>query len=242
MFKFILFASLIVASFSINAMNRNIVIHDRAGLDEEMKYLSKNFDAEKPDTLIRLVDYAMRHSDERGYILNNFAMKLSKDTEKMNNIQFIVDYISNHIVSLDNNNIPKNGEWSGQSGHSNFFIDGDTKSFSRNEVRQAAPQGIPFEYGYPNFSKFKIGESIPIKNPSGSYEFDYEKVVENLIFEKKSLNGMIFNSKEELNEYFQSNYADLQYSLHDNTFELIPNIVSSVIDYKVPHISKRKPH
>lgn len=243
MFKKVFLVTALLASFSAySANNRNVLIQNQQDLDEEISYLFKNFDADRPDTLIRLFDYVNRHSEDKGYIINKFSLNMSKNEKKSKNIKFIVDYISEHIVDLDTKNIPKNGEWSGQSGHSNFFVTGHTRMFTKSEIMADAPNGIPFDYGYPDFSSFRIGELIPIKDPMASYPHDYERVVQSLIYNKTPFNGIIFNSKEEFNEYIQSKYADLHYSLRDNAFELIPNTVASVIDYELPHVSKRKPH
>lgn len=244
MLKRILITSLFLFSATSFAQtdNRHQRITSQAELDEEIVYLRKKFDYEKPDTLIRLVDYVNRNSEVRGYVINKFSMINTKDDKRGQNIKFIVDYISDNIVALETYNIPKNGNWQGQSGNSLFFINGNTKSYSLEEMKQAAPYGIPFEYGYPNFTSFRVGDLIPIDNPTASYPHDYEKVVNQFISEKKSVNGIVFNNVNEFKEYIQSNFIDLHYAHDENAFEFLPNTVVSVIDYELPHISKRKPH
>lgn len=244
MLKKIIITALILTSTSVFAQtnNRHIRITSQEELDEEIVYLMKKFDYEKPDNLIRLVDYVNRNSEVRGYVINKFSMSATKNNKKGQNIRFIIEYISQNIVELETTRIPKNGEWQGQSGHSLFFINGHTKSFSAEEMKQAAPYGIPFEYGYPNFTMFRVGELIPISNPTASYSHDYEKVVNQIIYEKKPINGIVFNNAAEFKEYLQANLINLHYAHNENAFEFLPNSVVSVIDYELPHISKRKPH
>lgn len=243
MLKRILITSLFLLSTTSFAQdNRHQRITSQEELDREIVYLMKKFDYEKPDTLIRLVDYVNRNSEVRGYVINKFSMSATKNDKKGKNIKFIVDYISQNIVELDTNNIPKNGEWQGQSGHSLFFINGNTHSYSTEEIRQAAPYGISFEYGYPNFTSFRVGQLIPIQSPTASYPHDYEKVVNQIIMEKKPINGIVFNNAAEFKEYTQTNLIDLHYAHDENAFEFLPNTVVSVINYELPHVSKRKPH
>jgi hypothetical protein len=215
-------------------------ITDRAELDRELHYLKDYFKQEYPDTLIRIMDYVYKYPEDRGYILNNLSMGNYKDPVKTSNIKFIVDYISNHSVKLLNDKIPKNGVWSGQAGNSIFFLDGHTKTSTRDEVAEIAPNGIPFEYGYPNYTSFKIGESVKIDKPSGSYKYDYDKVIENIVNNKVPLNGQIFTTKESLQEYLQTKYADFQYSFEGDYFDLIPIPISSVSIVDLPYYLKRK--
>lgn len=244
MLKRILITGLFILSTNTFAQtdNRHQRITSQEELDREIVYLRKNFDYEKPDTLIRLVDYVNRNSEVRGYVINKFSMIATKNDKKSENIRFIVNYISENIVALDNNNIPRNGEWQGQSGHSLFFINGNTKSYSVEEMRQVAPYGIPFEYGYPNFTSFRVGDLIPIPKPTASYPHDYEQVVNKIIYDKTPVNGIVFNDAIEFKEYLQTNLINLHYAHDENAFEFLPNSVVSVIDYELPHISKRKPH
>ena len=244
MLKRILLTSLFLITTTSFAQteNRHQRITSQAELDEEIVYLMKKFNYEKPDTLIRLVDYVNRNSEVRGYVINKFSMSATKNDKKGKNVRFIVDYISQNIVELDTHNIPKNGEWQGQSGHSLFFINSNTKSYSLEEMRQAAPYGIPFEYGYPNFTSFRVGDLIPIDKPTASYPHDYEKTVNQIIMEKKPVNGIVFNDVAEFKEYIQANFINLHYAHDENAFEFLPNTIVSVIDYELPHVSKRKPH
>ena len=244
MLKQIIITTLILFSASSFAKtdNRHVRITSQEELDEEIVYLMKKFDYEKPDTLIRLVDYVNRNSEVRGYVINKFSMSATKNDNKGKNVRFIIDYISQNIVELDTNKIPRNGEWQGQSGHSLFFINGNTKSYSAEEIKQAAPYGIPFEYGYPNFTSFRVGDLIPIDKPTASYPHDYEKVVNQIIIDKKPVNGIVFNNVAEFKDYIQANFINLHYAHDENAFEFLPNTVVSVIDYEFPHISKRKPH
>lgn len=220
--------------------NRQYSIQNRVEVDKEITYLKETFDHQYPDTLIRIMDYVMKNPDERGYILNQFSMTVSNNSKKMKDIRFIIDYINNNTVALDNYKIPKNGDWTGQAGNSFFKLTGHTKTSTREEVAELAPYGIPFEYGYPNFTKFRIGESIPLIEPTGSFEHDYTKAIEFMIFNKKSFNGMVFSDKSEFNEYAQSNYAAFQYSFNDEYIDLIPLHISSVIEFKLPYYKKRK--
>lgn len=244
MLKQIIITSLILFSASSFAKtdNRHQRITSQAELDEEIVYLMKKFDSEKPDTLIRLVDYVNRNSEVRGYVINKFSMSATKNDKKGKNVRFIVEYISQNIVELETHNIPKNGTWQGQSGHSVFFINGNTKSYSVDEMKQSAPYGIPFEYGYPNFTIFRVGNLIPIEKPTASYPHDYEKVLNKIIYEKTPVNGIIFNNISEFKEYTQANFINLHYAHDESAFEFLPNTIVSVIDYELPHISKRKPH
>lgn len=244
MLKRILLTSLFLITTTSFAQteNRHQRITSQAELDQEIVYLMKKFDYEKPDTLIRLVDYVNRNSEVRGYVINKFSMSATKNDKKGKNVRFIVDYISQNIVELDTHNIPKNGEWQGQSGHSLFFINSNTKSYSVEEMKQAAPYGIPFEYGYPNFTSFRVGDLIPISKPTASYPHDYEQVLNQIIYDKTPVNGIVFNNVAEFKEYIQANFINLHYAHDENAFEFLPNTIVSVIDYELPHVSKRKPH
>ncbi len=220
--------------------NRRHSITDKVELDKELNYLKKNFNKEKPDELIRIFDYVLKNPEDRGYVINKFSMFRDNDINSMDNIKYIIDFLKERTYALDTYKIPKNGVWSGQAGHSIFILTGHTNLTTKNEFLEVAPNGVPFEFGYPNFTEFKIGNSLPIESPTGSYEHDYEKTITLLIMNNKPFNDIIFTSKDQFYEYLQSTYSKLEYSFSGDSFDIIPIHVSSIINYVYPYYKKKK--
>lgn len=220
--------------------NRHHIISDKVELDKEIIYLKKYFEKEKPDNLIRLFDYILRNPQYRGYVTNNLSMYRTDDPVKRDDIKYILDFLNERTYILDTYNLPNNGTWSEQAGHSVFTLTGNTKITTKNEFLEVAPYGVPFEFGYPNFTAFKIGDSLTIDSPTGSYSHDYDKALNSLIVKGTPFNDIIFTSKEQFNEYLQSTYSNLVYSYTGDSFDLIPIHVSSIINYVYPYYKKKK--
>ncbi len=238
-YKLFLATLILYSNFSF-AEARHYDIYNNQELSKEIIYLITKANLNDESEFNRLLKYVKNNSERKNTILNSLILFKTDDKEERQKIQILISKINSSVIDLKNNKVPKNGEWSGQSGHSNFFINGHTKEYSRDEVKEVAPNGVPFEYGYPNFSSFRIGELFKLENPSGSIEFDYEKMVDILITRKIPFNNTIFTSKEQMNEYLFFYNARFHYSLNEDGLELIPNVVYSIIDYEIPHISKRK--
>lgn len=220
--------------------NRKYDIYDKTDLAKEIVYLTHKGDLSDKESLNRLMKYVKNNSEEKLSLINNLTLYKTDNKEEKRKLQIIIDAIKNNVITLKNNNIPKNGNWSGQSGNSTFFITGHTKEYNKNEIFEKAPDGIPFELGYPNFSQFRIGNLIPLENPTGSLPHDLSKIYDKLLTNSISFNNVIFTSKEEIEEYLFFNNARFHYSLKENGIELIPNQVYSVIDYEIPYFSKNK--
>lgn len=223
-----------------DSTNRNYDIVNTEDLSKEIIYLISNANLNNNNEYNRILKYVSQNAEKKNSLINNLALYKTDDKKEAANLKLVINQIQNNIISLKNNNIPKNGVWSGQAGHSNFILTGHTKEYSKSEILEVAPEGIPFEYGYPNFSSFRIGSVFLLEDPTGSFSHDYQKMIDILITRKVNFNGVVFTTKEEFEEYLYFNNAKLHYALHENGFELIPNQISSVIDFEIPHISKRK--
>lgn len=240
--KKILLTIIIISNFYVfaNENNRKYDIYDKTDLAKEIIYLTHNSDLSNKDSLNRLMKYVNNNSEEKQSLINNLTLYKTDNKEEKLKINIIINAIQNNVITLKNNNIPKNGSWSGQSGNSLFLITGHTKEYNKNEIFEKAPNGIPFELGYPNFSEFRIGNLIPLENPTGSLQHDLSNIYDKLLTNSISFNNVVFTSKEEIEEYLFFNNAKFHYALKENGIELIPNQVYSVIDYEIPHLSKNK--
>lgn len=232
-----------ISFFSItfaDSINRYYDIVSTEDLSKEIIYLISNANLNDNNEYSRILKYVSQNADKKNQLINNLSLYKTDDKKEADNLKLVINQIQKNIISLKNNNIPKNGVWSGQAGHSNFILTGHTKEYSKSEILEVAPEGIPFEYGYPNFSSFRIGNIFILEEPTTSLSHDYQKMIDILITRKVNFNGIVFTTKEEFEEYLYLNNAKIHYSLHENGLELIPNPISSVIDFEIPHISKRK--
>lgn len=217
-------------------LNRRITTDEE--LSKEIKMLVKTYDPEHPDILIRLFDYANRNSVEKGKILNLLVLAPKNQKDNVRSSQ-IASFINERIVTLKNTRLPK-GTWSYQSGNSNFFAEEHTKTHSVQEVREAiGPNGVPFEYGYPNFKQYRLGGLIQFEGMIGSYQLDYDKALEQIPFRKIKVDDEYFETKQDFINFMQNNHVNLHYSLYEPGFELIPDAVYNIIDYEIPYVDKR---
>lgn len=215
-------------------------IFDKKDLAKEIIYLMYNSDLNKDDSYDRLLRYMNDNSEEKNSIINNLVLYKTSNKDDRDKITTIIDKINDSVVTLKNSNIPKNGEWSGQSGNSLFYIKGHTREYNSKEIFEVAPEGIYFELGYPNFTQFRIGHLIRLENLTGSLSHDLSTLYDKLITKSISFNNLEFDSIEEINEYLYFENANFHYALYEDGIELIPNQVYSVINYEIPHISKNK--
>lgn len=232
-----------ISFFSItfaDSINRYYDIVSTEDLSKEIIYLISNANLNDNNEYSRILKYVSQNAEKKNQLINNLSLYKTDNKKEADNLKLVINQIQKNIISLKNNNIPKNGVWSGQAGHSNFILTGHTKEYSKSEILEVAPEGIPFEYGYPNFSSFRIGNIFILEEPTTSLSHDYQKMIDILITRKVNFNGIVFTTKEEFEEYLYLNNAKIHYSLHENGLELIPNPISSVIDFEIPHISKRK--
>jgi hypothetical protein len=239
-----IFINLIAISFIgitvANSENRKFDIVNTEDLSREIIYLISDANLNDNNEYTRILKYVSKNAEKKNQLLNNLNLYKTDNKKESSNLNLVIEQIKKNIISLENNNIPKNGEWTGQAGHSNFIITGHTKEYSKDEVLEIAPEGIPFEFGYPNFESFRIGNIFILETPTASLQHDTQKMIDVLISRGISFNGIFFTSYEEFEKYLYFNNAKLNYSLHENGLELIPNQILSVIDFKVPHISKRQ--
>ncbi len=238
-YKLFLATLILYTNFSF-AEGRHYDIYNNQELSKEIIYLITKANLNDESEFNRIKKYVQKNSERKNKILNSLILFKTDDKEEKRKIQILISKIDSSVVDLKTDKVPKNGEWSGQSGHSTFFINDHTKEYSRDEIKELAPNGIPFEYGYPNFSSFRIGEVFKLENPSGSIELDYEKMVDILITRNQLFNNTLFTNREQMSEYLFFYNARFHYSLNEDGLELIPNTVYSIIDYEIPHISKRK--
>lgn len=232
-----------ISFFSItfaDSINRYYDIVSTEDLSKEIIYLISNANLNDNNEYSRILKYVSQNAEKKNQLINNLSLYKTDNKKEADNLKLVINQIQKNIISLKNNNIPKNGVWSGQAGHSNFILTGHTKEYSKSEILEVAPEGIPFEYGYPNFSSFRIGNIFILEEPTTSLSHDYQKMIDILITRKVNFNGIVFTTKEEFEEYLYLNNAKIHYSLQENGLELIPNPISSVIDFEIPHISKRK--
>ena len=236
--KAILPITLSLILFSNVSFSRDLgpKINTEEELSKEVRVLMETFDPEKQDYLIRYFDYANRNAELKGKLLNQLALA-PRNAEENKRARWISDFIDKRIITLKNKNIPKNGTWSYQAGHSNFIPNTHSKSHSLKEILKAiGPTGIPFEYGYPNFENYRIGDVFKIDKYSGHFQTDYQEVLVQIPFKKIKVANRHFDTKEQFIEFLQTNDASVHYSLYDRGFEIIPNAVYSVIDYEIPFI------
>lgn len=236
--KLILPITLSLILFSSASFSRDLGprINTEEELKDEVRFLMENFDTAKQDYLIRYFDYANRNAELKGKLLNELALA-PRNAEENKRARWISNFINQRIITLKNKNIPKTGRWSYQAGHSNYFPEKHTRTHSLNEVLKAiGPTGVPFEYGYPNFENYRIGEIFKIDKFSGHFQTDYKEALVQIPFKKIKVANRQFSTKEEFIEFLQSNDASVHYSLYERGFEIIPNSVYSIIDYEIPFI------
>lgn len=238
--KIILSIILIATNFSFanSSFNRQYDISNIDEFSKEIIYLISK--ENKDEDYKRIIQYISKNAEKKGHFVNNLILYKTGSNNEDSRLKIIIDKINKEIVTLKNDNIPKNGDWSGQAGHSNFILTGHTKEYNKSEVFEIAPNGVPFEYGYPNFEAFRIGQVFNLINPTGSFPHDYSKMIDLLILNKTIFNGNVFSDKSQIDEYLYLNNAKFHYSLHSDSIELIPNQVYSIINYEIPHISKRQ--